>query len=93
MNEWYKEDYSVLLEEKDIKRIRVVICSCIGLLLPTSVALACYTCFSTDKTDPNNIALGKSVLFLLSVIIFVLALLGKFFLSVRKREKLLNTKT
>ncbi|MFT5387529.1 MAG: hypothetical protein ACI9E5_000657 [Candidatus Omnitrophota bacterium] len=59
------------------------------LILETTSAMACYTCFSTDESDPNNIALRYSILFLLIVVTLVLMLFAKFFLSIRKREKLL----
>ncbi len=52
-------------------------------------SLACYVCFSQVKDDPHMQGLKYAILFLLAVIVFVLLLLGKFFLSVRHREKLM----
>jgi len=52
-------------------------------------AQACSVCFSNVPDDPANIALKNSVLVLLGVIATVLALFAKFFLSVRRREKLM----
>lgn len=59
------------------------------VILTNTTAYACYVCFSQAADDPHNIALSKSIMFLLGVILCIFLLLGKFFLSVRHREKMM----
>ena len=51
---------------------------------------ACSVCLSPIENDPANVALRASVLCLLTVTFVVLGSFTKFFLSIRKREKLLR---
>lgn len=53
------------------------------------LSLGCSVCFSPVEGDPMTIALRASVLTLLAVTAVVLVSFAKFFLSIRKREKLL----
>ena len=72
-----------------MKKLYFILANTLFMALMTTNSYACYVCFSQVKDDPQNKALAKSILFLLGVIVFVLALLGKYFLSIRKREKLM----
>jgi len=51
---------------------------------------ACSVCFFNAPDDPMSISLQYAVLALLGVLAVVLGLLAKFFINVRKREKLMS---
>ena len=61
-----------------------------SLFLFPGSADACSVCLSPVAHDPTMIALRASVLCLLTVTLVILASFAKFFLSVRKRERLLR---
>ena len=56
------------------------------------IPFACAVCMSPVKNDPTAVALRASVLTLLAVTFVVLISFAKFFLGIRKREKLLLKK-
>ena len=60
----------------------------LALLLIPRVGEACSVCFAGDPTQKASVALRNSVIFLLAVLLGVLALFAKFFISVAKRSKL-----
>lgn len=60
---------------------------CALLLLP-SVSEACSVCLGGDPESPQMVGLRWGILVLLGVLMVILGLLGKFFLSLRKRSKL-----
>ena len=49
---------------------------------------ACSVCYLGSPQDPMNMSLRVSILFLLVVLVIVLSLFIKFFLSVRKLSKM-----
>ena len=54
----------------------------------TDTAMACSMCFYGSPKQNEVIALKASVVFLLAVVVSVLALFGKFFFDVSRREKI-----
>ena len=58
-----------------------------GIFFYVRVAEACSVCFSNVKNDPMNVALRAAVLCMLFILLLVLMLFVKFFLSVRRRSK------
>jgi len=62
--------------------------SAIVLLLLPKIGEACSVCFAGDPTQKASVALRNSVIFLLIVLLGVLALFTKFFISVAKRSEL-----
>ena len=57
-------------------------------LIISHTADACSVCFFGDPTEQANVALQKSILTLLGVLVVVLGAFVKFFLSVARRSKL-----
>jgi len=49
---------------------------------------ACSICYFGSPEDPMNMSLRISILFMLLILVIVLGLFAKFFLSVRKRSKM-----
>ena len=63
------------------------------ILLNANNVLACSVCFSGDANDPMNIGLRRGIITLLSVLGFLMILFIKFFLSIKKRSKVLKNGT
>jgi len=73
---------------KMLRSVGIILCGGVGTLYFSSNTMACSVCFSPVENDPMNIALRASILCLFGVILVVLLLFAKFFLNIRKREKL-----
>ena len=52
--------------------------------------LACSVCFWGSAKDPANIALRMGIITLLVVLLGILGLFAKFFLTIKKRSKLIG---
>jgi len=52
--------------------------------------LACSVCYFGPPDDPMNMSLRGAIMAMFAVLAVVLGLLAKFFLSVRKRSRLMN---
>lgn len=65
----------------------------LSILLTAGNVHACAVCFNNVDNDQNIVALKWSMITLLLFITFVLILFAKFFLTLRKNEKLLIQKT
>jgi len=72
-----------------LKGSMLLLClSFLNTLLTPSVSLACSVCFYGTSDDPMNFALKMGIVSLLLILIVIMGLFIKFFLSIRNRSKL-----
>ncbi len=55
-----------------------------------SECLSCSVCFFGSANDPANIAMRVGIITLLVILLGVLGLFAKFFLTIKKRSKLIS---